>query len=239
MKGVSQHPRSEENRHMWRTRLRILICGAVCAAGVSRATAAEPPTILTIGDSITEGAGHFTCYRQILVPALQEKGIDVRFIGPKRDAASAHAGFSGKNTHFLREWTEQNYQHFPADVVLIHSGHNSFSRDKPVPGIVRDTEAMIRHLRSVNRAVVILLAQVILAGKLPKYDYIPELNRELAKLAQRLNDEGLPITLVNQANGFDWKTDTVQDKVHPNAAGAKKMADKWLAALLPILEQKK
>ena len=27
--------------------------------------------------------------------------------------------------------------------LMIHSGHNSFSKDQPVPGIIRDTEAII------------------------------------------------------------------------------------------------
>ncbi len=95
-----------------------------------------------------------------------------------------------------------------------------------------------RAIRTVNSNAVVLLAQVIPSGKLPKYSYIPELNVELAALAKRLAAEGIPIVLVNQAEGFDWKTDTIGDQVHPSASGARKMAGKWLGALLPILENK-
>ncbi len=104
-----------------------------------------------------------------------------------------------------------------------------------MPEIIRDTAAIIENIRKINPEVQILLAQVIPAGKLPKYTYIPELNKELESFAQGLLEEGLRIRLVNQADGFDWKTDTVSDKVHPNASGAKKMSDKWMAALLPAL----
>jgi lysophospholipase L1-like esterase len=117
---------------------------------------------------------------------------------------------------------------------MLHSGHNSFSKDKPVSGIVRDTEAIIKNVREINPNVTILLAQVIPAGKLPKYSYIPELNKELASLATRLSKRGYNVVLVNHANGFDWKTDTIKDKVHTNASGAKKMADKWMGALLAL-----
>lgn len=202
-------------------------------------SAGEAPTILCLGDSITEGGKTFVSYRQILVPQLREKNIACKFIGPDRDSTSAHAGYGGKNTHFLATISSKIYSRYPADIVMIHSGHNSFSKDKPVPGIIRDTETIISNITKLNPNVHILLAQVITSGKLPKYSYIPELNKELDSLAVRLTKRGHNIILVNQADGFDWKTDTIKDQVHPNAAGAKKMADKWLVALLPALGHKR
>ena len=206
----------------------------LCITGLS-AHAGDTSTILAIGDSITARSDS---YRSVLVPALAERHLAVEFIGPNKDQISAHAGYGGKNTKYLLSVSKDVYRKYPADIVMIHSGHNSFSEDKPVPGIIRDTEAMINNIRKINPDVKILLAQVISAGKLPKYSYIPELNKELASLSARLNKQGYSIVLVNQAEGFDWRTDTVEDKVHPNAAGAKKMADKWIEALLPLLDKK-
>ena len=202
------------------------------------ACAAEPPTILALGDSITQGGKTYVCYRQILVPELRKRGVAFRFIGPRTDQASAHAGYGGRDTKYLLSISKELYRKYPADIVLIHSGHNSFSKDKPVAGIIRDTEAIIDTMRKINPDVTIVLAQVITAGKLPKYSYIPELNKGLATLAARLVKRGDPIVLVNHADGFDWKTDTISDKVHPNASGAKKMAAQWMHALIPLLEKK-
>ena len=200
----------------------------------SSSLAAEVTTILTLGDSITEGGKSFVCYREVLVPELKKRGTEFEFVGPKKDKASSHAGYGGKNTHYLLSISKDLFSAHPADIVMIHSGHNSFSKVKPVPGIIRDTEAIIVNARAANPEVTILLAQVIPAGKLPKYSYIPELNRELASLTGRLSKRGYDIVVVDQADGFDWKTDTVSDMVHPNAAGAKKMADKWMEALLAL-----
>jgi lysophospholipase L1-like esterase len=197
----------------------------------------EAPTILAIGDSITQGGKNFVCYRQVLIPELRKRNVAFEFIGPRKDSTSNHAGYGGRNTKYLLSISKQIYSQYPADIVMIHSGHNSFSKDKPVPGIVRDTEAIIKNIQEINPNVTILLAQAIPAGKLPKYSYIPKLNKELESLAARLNKRAYKIVLVNHADGFDWKTDTISDKVHPNAAGAKKMADKWMAALLPLLEK--
>jgi lysophospholipase L1-like esterase len=198
---------------------------------------AETTTILALGDSITQGGKSFVCYRQVLIPELRKKNFAFEFIGPQKDATSAHSGYGGKNTKYLLDISTNVYTKYPADLVLIHSGHNSFSKDKPIPGIIRDTEGIIKNIRKINPKVKILLAQVITAGKLPKYSYIPELNKELAVLAVRLNKEGYNIVLVDQADGFDWKTDTIGDKVHPNASGAKKMSAKWMAALSPLLNK--
>jgi len=216
-------------------RKNIILLIALFTAGVLHA--AEKKTVLAIGDSITQGGGNFVCYRQVLVPELQKQGFAVEFIGPQKDATSCHAGYGGKNTGYLRSISQATYQQYPADIVLIHSGHNSFSKDKPVPGIIEDTKGMIENIATINPKVTILLAQVITSGKLPKYSYIPELNSELTKLAKEMTAKGYDIVLVNQADGFDWKTDTVKDMVHPNASGARKMAEKWMAALQPILSK--
>jgi lysophospholipase L1-like esterase len=213
-----------------------------CTAPAKTAASRRPPsgnvpTILALGDSITQGGGKtFVGYREALIPELRRKQVKVEFIGPNRDAMSAHAGYSNKNAGDLRSMIKDVYSQYSADIVLLHAGHNNFSEKKPVPGVIRDTEAILRTIWAINPKAVILLAQVIPAGKLPKYSYIPELNVELAALADRLAAEGRPIVLVNQAEGFDWKTDTIKDLVHPNASGAKKMADQWMKALLPILE---
>lgn len=194
------------------------------------------PTLLCIGDSITQGGEAFVGYRQVLIPELRKRGVSFECIGPQRDETSAHAGYGGKNTAYLKSISQEIYQKYPADIVLIHSGHNSFSKDKPVPGILADTETIIRNIHTINPKAKVLLAQVIPSGKLPKYDYIPDLNRQFPELAKRLNKEGMSVTIVNLEDGFDWRNDTVADQVHPSASGARKMADQWLKALLPLLQ---
>jgi lysophospholipase L1-like esterase len=174
----------------------------------------------------------------VRIPELRKLSVAFEFIGPKKDATSAQAGYGRRNTKYLLSISKEIYSQYPADLVMIPSGHKSFSRDKPVSGIVRDTEAIIENIKEINSNETILLAQAIPAGKLPKYSYIPELNKELETLAACLTKRGYNIVLVNHADGFDWKTDTASDKVHPNAARAKKMADKWMEALLPLLDNK-
>lgn len=198
--------------------------------------AVERRTVLAMGDSITEGGTH-KCYRLHLARLIVEAGLDAEFIGPRTDKVdgSRHAGYSGKNAEQVLAEYKRFHREYPADVVLIHSGHNHFAEEKPVPGILKATEEMIVLAREANPRAAVLLARVIPSGKLPKYDYLADLNRELPKLAKRLHRAGQPVIVVDHETGFDWKRDAVADRVHPNDVGAAKMAATWFEALKPLL----
>lgn len=79
----------------------------------------------------------------------------------------------------------------------------------------------------------VLVATVIPSGKLPKYGYISELNKEIKKMVSGLNDER--VVLVDQASRFNWKKYTIHDKVHPNRLGSEYMASVWFDSLRSIL----
>ena len=221
-----------------------LLVAGLCLAAFLPARAADAPAkkiyrIMPVGDSITEGGKSFSCYRPVLLKKLTDAGYQVEYVGSRQSDSPAgklrHEGYGGKNAEFLATVVGKNFQQHTADIVLMHCGHNHFAEEKPVPKIVAATETLIGSFRETNPRVTVLLAQVIPSGKLPKYSYIPALNEALAELAKRLHKPEQPVILVNQAEGFDWKTDTVDDKVHPNERGAEKMAAGWFAALKPIL----
>ena len=134
----------------------------------------------------------------------------------------------------------------PADIVIIHSGHNlnktelvldSAGLATVINTAETATRSMITICRNTNPKVRIILSKVIPAGKLPKYSYIPAMNTRLGEIAAELNTPAQPVIIVDQETGFDWQTDTISsDLVHPNASGAAKMAAKYFSALVPLLE---
>ena len=190
--------------------------------------------IMPVGDSITEGGASFSTYRPLLAEKLRAAGLAFEFVGSRGSEDFRHEGYGGKNVEFLAATVPAQFAKTPADLVLLHAGHNHFDTERPIPGILAATERLIASFRTINPNVIVLLAQVIPAGKLPKYSYLPELNAELARLAVRLDTPAQPVHLVDQATGFDRHTDTIADLVHPNAAGAAKMAARWFEALLPV-----
>jgi acetyl esterase len=196
-------------------------------------TNAKAITILGLGDSITQGGADFDSYLFPLRKKLLNAGYNIKFIGPKASSQKTdtiyNAGFSGKNAEFLEAGVDSIYTRFPADVVLLHTGHNHFDTENPIAGIIAAQKSIITKLTAINPRVVVFVAQVISSGKLPKYSYIPALNEQIAVMVKHLNNKH--VILVNQEKGWDWQKYTIADKVHPNALGAEKIAQAWFKAL--------
>ena len=190
-------------------------------------------TIMGLGDSITEGGDFFTSYLQPLWKKLREAGLNVEFVGPRECKSPGerlyHCAFSGKTIEYLDEKIEDIYRSYPADVVLLHAGHNHFVEEKPIKGMIASYQHVIQTILKINPDARILLAKVIPSGKLPKYSYIPQLNEEIERLVKRINNGN--VVVVDQEKGFDWSTMTVKDRVHPNEEGADHMASVWFEAI--------
>ena len=157
-----------------------------------------------IGGSITASGETFTSYLGPLAHLLDGAGFDYEFVGAQ-DGCSAgveykHAAFGGKNVEYVNERIDSIYQEYPADIVLIHAGHNHFIEENPVQGIVNAYLSIIQKVKKINPNAVILVAGVIESGKLPKYRYLADLNVALNKLVITIND------------GFDWRIHTIQDR---------------------------
>jgi lysophospholipase L1-like esterase len=216
--------------------LSLLSCLAACLS----LSAAEPIRILAVGDSITQGGKTFVTYRLPLDQKLRAAGLHYEFVGSQQSEGPNgplwHEGYGGKNAEFLAGILPQKLQLAKPDIILLHCGHNHTVEEKPVPGIIAAERAIIAAARKQNPKVVILLAQVIASGKLPKYGYLPELNQAEVLLARELNQPEAPVIIVDQFMGFDPQKDAVADLVHPNAQGAEKMASRWFEALKPWLK---
>jgi len=192
-------------------------------------------TLMGLGDSITQGGSKTPSYLFPLSKKLYEAGFDIDFIGPRQTTLEGrvlnHSGFGGQNAEFLEKCIDSIYREFPADVVLLHAGHNYFVENKPVSTIIDAQRSIVSKIKAINPDAAIFVAQIIESGKLPKYAYIPELNIEIKKLVEDLQRIWPRIYLVDLAATFEWKSDTIEDMVHPNAHGAEKMADTWFQEL--------
>lgn len=224
----------------------FLLIALILQVAVQASPAAKQKyTVMPLGDSITEGGKSFRVYRYPLMEKLVAAGYSVEFVGSKTSNSDPgspfgvlhHEGYSGRSVQNLAKNIGTLYRQNPADIILLHAGHNQFADKQPIPGMLDATKQLIATVRAINPHVTVLLAQVIPSGKLPKYAYIPEYNEALVKFSAEMSTPDSPVILVKQAEGFHWETDTVADHVHPNAAGAEKMAQRWFEALKKILPE--
>lgn len=195
-------------------------------------------SVLGLGDSITEGGKDFHSYLYPLWERLFTAGYNADFIGPRQSETRIgminHYGNSGKPVEFLEERIDSVYRQYPADIVLLHAGHNHFVEQKPVDGIIRAYESIVTKILAINPNAHIFLAQVTPSGKLPKYSYIPELNECIAAFVGNAKNKHLH--LVDMATGHDFHTMTIPDMVHPNDLGAERMADCWFEAIKQVFK---
>lgn len=212
--------------------LTLLVQLTSCAVHKNRLTK-KHVTILGLGDSITEGGPDFFSYLFPLDSMLRNTGYEHSFIGPRRSVQISdtlhHSGFSGKTAEFLAAHADSIYSLYPADIVLLHSGHNHFVEESPVKSIINAHRTIIETIQRRNPSAIIFVAAVITAGKLPKYEYIPQLNKSIKALVDSLHDQR--VLFVDQSGGWDWNINTISDKVHPNREGARKIATHWFDAI--------
>ncbi|HTV22236.1 MAG TPA: GDSL-type esterase/lipase family protein [Polyangiaceae bacterium] len=141
----------------------------------------------------------------------------------------------------------------PADIAFVHfatndvwNGINPGSASAPEPGsILAAYDSVLEALRAANPNVRVFTAQIIpmnvtettcsgcTCAECP--DRIAALNARMTEWASAHATATSPISVVDQWTGFDAAADT-RDGVHPNTAGSQKMADRWFAALAPLLE---
>ncbi len=222
----------------------------IAGAGSSPAAdaPAEPPVIriMPLGDSITEsGSGH-PSYRYFLWQRLAADGLHVDFVGSKvsrpeerfdpSNFDSDHEGHSGWRSDQILAWISSWTSVARPDIVLLHLGHNDLWQGKGPTNTLQDLAGILDHIRGVDPLVVILIAQIIPSTSIPM-ETTTELNEGIAALARASSTAGSPVITVDHSTGFEAAAMT-RDGTHPNDEGERHMADRWYAALRPILIEK-
>lgn len=199
--------------------------------------------IMPLGDSITGSPG---CWRALLWNRLQSAGhTDIDMVGtlgpqgcgvPYDGDNEGHGGFLATNVadqNQLVGWLAATRP----DVVLMHFGTNDVWNNRPVTTIIAAFDKLVDQMRASNPGMRILVAKIIPMNPGNCADCgqrVVNLNNAIPGWASGKSTAASPITVVDQWTGFSTGTDT-GDGVHPNAAGDRKMSDRWFPALSAAL----
>jgi len=211
--------------------------------------------IMPLGDSITQGGTH---YRYKLWHKLLNNGYDrLNFVGShdvlvndtydSQDYDKDHDGHAGWKTDNvlygggpseggtgnITSWLSglQATDEVP-DIVLMHLGTNDINAGDSASGTINELKAVIDILRSYNPNVTVLVAKVI-PCLIEGYPGVEGLNALIPNL-DTYETATSDVIIVDHYTDFleSWLQG---DLIHPNAAGATEMSDRWYDALLPIL----
>ena len=182
--------------------------------------------VACIGDSITWGFTLLRPSKQSYPALLQEK------LGPEYEVRNfgyndASARFDA-DTPYIKKRVYQESQAWNPDIVLIMLGTNDTKRRNWDPNIFRrDYTELVksyRNLPSKPRIILIAPIRIHLPFKIPVLGVYPENLEEGVRPAIREIAAKLDLELVDLVDLFPDSTH-MMDGVHPQATGARMLAD--------------
>ncbi|HVF47529.1 MAG TPA: arylesterase [Pyrinomonadaceae bacterium] len=178
--------------------------------------------IIALGDSLTAGFGisERESYPYLLQEKLNADGYDFEVI---------NAGISGDTTLGGLERSDWVLEHENAKILILALGANDMLRGIPVPKMKQNLDKIIRKAKAKGM-------KVLLCGMLPAPTMGAQYQRDYTAAFPDLATEHklvfMPFLLENVALRRELN---LADGVHPNAAGAKVMADNIYKVLKPML----
>ena len=205
------------------TWLAVSLCAPMQSALAARRDASGVKTIVMLGDSLTDGYGinRGQAYPALIAEKLRAGGYKYEVI---------NAGVSGDTTAGgVRRLPR--YLSGRIDVLVIELGINDAFRAVPVEQMRTNLQAIIDRTRERHPNVAILIAGM----QLPLYgadSYVRAFGEVYAELAERNHTALLPYLL--ERVGGDPSLN-LPDRVHPNAAGHRVLAENVWRVLEPLL----
>ena len=185
--------------------------------------AAGPVTVVAFGDSLTAGYGvpSEETYPRLLEAYLRREGHDSRVIAAGKNGETSGEAVTRLNT-ILR---------LKPHIVIVETGVNDLFR-----GI--DTDTTEKNLRKIVRSLKGSGIEVLLAGfdfkRITSLDPDGRFTRLYRSLAADEDVALIPFFLEGVAG---VESLNLRDRVHPNGAGYRVVADNVLRHLLPLVER--
>src|SRR5438309_4636750 len=195
------------------------------SAGAARHYSSQTKRILVLGDSLSEGFGlrQSEAYPALLIDKLHAASLSFEVTNASQSGGTTEGGLRRLPPHLKRR----------TDIFILELGINDAFRGVPVSDIRNNLQAIIDLVKASNPN-----AHVIIAGmQLPNYtadDYVFAFGQIYADLAAKNNAELIPYLL--EGVGGDPLLNQ-PDRVHPNAAGQKILAENVWRVLEPIARE--
>jgi acyl-CoA thioesterase I len=220
----------------WRRRrilvkIRLLIAALALLAGQTAGAASRDAsnvvTIVALGDSLTAGYGlsRKQAYPALVAEKMRAAGYEFEVV---------NAGSSGDTTAGgLQRLPAILRAHKKIDIFILELGINDAFRSSPIDQIRANLQAIIDQVRARHPG-----ASIVIAGmQLPDYssdDYVAAFSGIFAALAGKNRATLIPYLLEGVGGNpalNQW------DRVHPNAAGQRILAENVWRVLQPMLRK--
>jgi len=202
---------------------------ALIFLGQSMTAASHDPLpvkrILVLGDSLSQGFGlrPTQAYPALLTEKLRAANLSFEITNASQTGGTTDGGLHRLPAHLKRK----------IDIFVLELGINDAFRGVPIAEIRNNLQAIIDQVKARNPNVRIIIAGM----QLPNYasdDYVFAFGQIYADLAAK-NSAALIPYLLEGISGDPLLNQT--DRVHPNAAGQKILAENVWRVLEPVARE--
>ena len=197
----------------------------VQSAEAARREAPRVGTILFLGDSLTDGYGvsRSQAYPAVIAQKLRAAGLNYEIVNAGVSGDTTGGGLRRINSYLNRK----------IDVFVLELGINDAFRGVPLEQMRSNLQTIIDRVRAKNPNVAILIAGM----QLPLYGadaYVRAFGEMFGELAERNNAALVPYLRLGV--GGDPALN-LGDRIQPNAAGQRVLAETVWQALEPLLRK--
>jgi acyl-CoA thioesterase I len=202
----------------------VLFCGQI---GSARATdPSKMKTILVFGDSLSAGLALSPgqAWPMLLIEKLRPISPNFRVINASASGSTTEGGLGRLASHLKNR----------IDIFVLELGVNDIFRGIPVEQTRANLQSIIDRVkaRNPNVAVVILGMQIPFAA--PDSEYVASFGKMFTQLAE--NNHAALVPYLLEGVGRNPKLN-LPDRIHPNAAGHKILAENVWRVLEPIARE--
>ena len=199
--------------------LSALCVGSTTAA---RRDSGRMKTILVLGDSLSDGfiLPRSQAYPALLAERLRREGMDFEVINASQSGGTSSGGLSRITPHLKRK----------IDILIVQLGINDAFRAVPVTQIRSNLQGIIDRTKQRYPDCEVLIAGMQLPV-MTDDPYVTSFGQMYRELAEKNNAALVPYLLAGV--GGDPAMN-LPDRIHPNAAGQKLLAENVWRALEPV-----
>jgi acyl-CoA thioesterase-1 len=204
----------------------VVVLPILCAQSVYAAhDPSQMKTILVLGDSLSDGfrLKRTEAYPVLLIDKLRAAGLEFEVINASASGGTTEGGLRRLPAHLKRR----------IDIFILELGINDAFRGIPVDEIQSNLQEIIDKMKARHPNVRIVIAGM----QLPNYssdDYVNAFGQMYVDLATGNHAALVPYLLEGVAGD---PLLNLPDRIHPNAAGQKILAENVWRVLEPIARE--
>jgi lysophospholipase L1-like esterase len=200
----------------------------------------EPCRILPLGDSITYGVGYTGGYRVELFRESLAGGTSITFVGSQRNGPEIvdevsfpqrHEGHGGFRIDQLMPLIPEPALHDSPHIVLLMVGTNDIGQDYDLADAPQRLGELLDALSEAAPSALIVVANITPLAS--DSQAVVRFNDALPEVIEARASAGRHVRLVDMFTGFP--ASELDDNVHPNVRGYKRLGENWYAAISEFL----